>query len=35
MKNKTYNKKKVLVVFLAAVAVILGLIRTAVLSDDF
>ena len=26
MKNKTYNKKKVLVVFLAAVAVILGLI---------
>lgn len=26
MKNKTYNKKKVLVVFLAAVTVILGLI---------
>lgn len=25
MKNKTYNKKKVLVVFLAAVTVILGL----------
>ena len=30
MKNKTYNKKKVLVVFLAAVAVILGLIEMCI-----
>ena len=26
MKNKTYNKKKMLVVFVCAVAVILGLV---------
>ena len=26
MKNKTYNKKKILVVFLCAVVIILGLI---------
>ena len=34
MKNKTYNKRKVFVVFLAAVIVILGLHPAAVLSDD-
>ncbi len=42
MKNKTYNKKKILVVFLCATVIILALVgrlidsgRKACLSDDF